>query len=105
MVSLNFAKCTLFRTPIASSTVYGRGSICFLASAYFFPTFAMSVSLAPGPTAPRLYDLNSHAARRALHRLDGRIETCRIQIGHLEPGDIFNLPLRDRANLTLVRLA
>jgi hypothetical protein len=52
-----------------------------------------------------LNDLNSHASRSAFYRLDGRFQTCGIQIGELQARNIFNLLQADGSNLVLIGFA
>src|SRR5262249_44653118 len=68
-------------------------------------------SLKPKPTAespePRalLSDyIDAHRTGRPLDGVDRRFDRVAVQIGHLHPGDVFNLLRRNRANLVAVRL-
>jgi hypothetical protein len=49
-------------------------------------------------------DVDAHAARGAGHRTHGRFQIEAVQVGHLDLGDLFDLLLRDLADLGLVRL-
>src|ERR1022692_15962 len=53
----------------------------------------------------QLDDVDAHAARRAAHRAHGGFQLEAVQVGHLDLGDLFDLRLRDLADLPLMRFS
>src|SRR5688500_4176714 len=110
-VSSNFANFTFCMRGTASSTVCGRSGTCCRAAANFLPVFrivAGSCGLAgsrkPSHCCYLPDDVDAHGPRSARDRLEGGLQRFRVQIRHLQLGDVLDLLPGDRAHLVLVGL-
>src|SRR5215470_14354536 len=116
-VSSNLAYFTFCSSGTASFRRYCFFSTAVRALVMFFPALRL-ICFSLSPTALGVfsvpwccrfelltYDFNSHAARRALHALNRRLQRRGVQVRHLLLGDIGHLLLRDLAHLVLVRRA
>src|SRR5690242_6576583 len=112
-VSSNFANAISLTLATPPSRSYLRPSSIFSAAArYFFPCFFIPNSEVqagslrnPSLSTPLLLDRQAHLPRSAFDRADSRFQIRRVQVRQLCFRDLFDLRLRDRADLFAVRLA
>src|SRR5512140_3710209 len=112
-VSSNFARAVSFRRSSDSSREYFASLFTLpRASRYFFPCRGISPSLPAPQTAGGDFivvirfpsdDVEPHAARRPLDRLDGGGEVFHVEVDHLQLRDLLDLVPGDLAALFLFR--